>query len=87
MHKETKNLKSKRLSKKVDTPFDFSHDSLIRIKIFMIDSDYSILAESVKHIITDGWFTNLFEKEPIETHQQLRNRGEVSLKRIEFQYL
>lgn len=53
----------------------------------MIDRDYSILDESVNHIITDGWFTNLFEKELIGTHQQLRNGREASLKRIEFQYL
>ncbi|MBV6707256.1 hypothetical protein KV565_18985 [Bacillus thuringiensis] len=63
------------------------HDSLICIKIYMIDRDYSILDESVNHIITDGWFTNLFEKELIGTHQQLRNGREASLKRIEFQYL
>ncbi|MBT2757894.1 AMP-binding protein [Mesobacillus foraminis] len=74
------------IQKETNTPFDLLRDPLIRLYILRMDSDYSILVVSIHHIITDGWSTNLFVKELLDTYEQFKSGGGLS-KKSEFQYV
>jgi hypothetical protein len=51
-----------------------------------MDSDYSSLVVSIHHIITDGWSTNLFVKELLDTYEQFKSGGGFP-KKSELQYV
>ncbi|TCN18916.1 condensation domain-containing protein [Mesobacillus foraminis] len=74
------------IQKEANTPFDLLRDPLIRLNILRMDSDYSILVVSIHHIITDGWSTNLFVKELLDTYEQFKSGGGFP-KKNELQYV
>ncbi|WP_162990451.1 condensation domain-containing protein [Mesobacillus foraminis] len=85
--KTTREFKKQEIiQKEANTPFDLLQDPLIRLKILRMDCDYSTLVVSIHHIITDGWSTNLFVKELLDTYEQFKSGGGF-LKKSELQYV
>ncbi len=46
-----------------NTPFDLSCDSLLRVQLFRIEDEVSIVVFTVHHIIADGWSTDILLRE------------------------
>jgi amino acid adenylation domain-containing protein len=57
------------------TPFDLSHDSVIRIRLFQTDRDVHLLSIVLHHIAGDQWSMGVFARE-LATLYNHRRRGQ-----------
>jgi amino acid adenylation domain-containing protein/non-ribosomal peptide synthase protein (TIGR01720 family) len=66
--------------------FSLTNDSLIRVKLFLIDERESLLYVNMHHLISDGWSLRILLDELFTIYQALCNEEQPALAELPVQY-
>ncbi|MCT4686726.1 non-ribosomal peptide synthetase [Vallitalea sp.] len=59
------------IQKEAQIPFDLTDDVLFRPKLWILDSENSILQMTMHHIISDGWSMNILTKDLMKIYEAI----------------
>lgn len=75
-----------RINQESKTVFNLSEDNLLKVNVFRVSENQSIIALVMHHIISDGWSLGVIIKEVFDSYNALSESREIEQNELPIQY-